>query len=138
MLNRKLIALILPLLAAGCGFGTEYGVSPIKSPGGEILYFRREVRGRNFDALSLSKNPNYCSKPDPDEAIIFRGMGPFTVFYKFVGDELHLYSIEELKVPRHFSERVKVIIHNVTNPEHIQMHDDYQKMGLEKLDVPIN
>lgn len=142
MLNRKLIALILSFFAAGCdfgsGFGPEYGVSEIKSPGGETLYFRREVKGRNYDALSLSKDPDYCSEPDPNEALIFRGMGPITIYYEFKGEELHLYSAGETNKPRNFSERVKLVVHDISNPEYIELNDNYRERGLEKLDVPIN
>lgn len=52
---------ILSIFIVNCGFGTEYGVKTIISPDGEKFYFRRVVKGLNYDTLALSAySKNYC------------------------------------------------------------------------------
>jgi hypothetical protein len=133
-----LIVIILIVFTGSCGLRTEYGLNTIKSPNGEKFYFRRAARGLNYDTLTLSKNSDYCAEPDPNTTLIFHGLGPKTIFYKFVGDELHIYDVASVEMPRNFSEKVKVIINQISNPQFIAMGNNYKEKGLEKSDVPIN
>ena len=116
----------------------DYGVQLIQSPNGEKLYFRRDTRGLNYDSLSLSRNSNYCAEPDPNEAVIFNGHGDQPVFYKFEGNTLHIFDGGYIKMPPHFSDKVSVVVHKISNPEYIALEQNYQKKGLERSEVPAN
>lgn len=138
----KLIpVLLLAMIIMGCGRGSDYGdygLLKIQAPNGEEFYFRREARGLNYDALSLSKDSNVCAKPDPDNALIFRSVGPVEVFYRFEGNDLHLYKMSPVDVPKNFSNTIKLVLHDITNPEFIALHKSYADRGLEISDVPLN
>jgi hypothetical protein len=129
---------ILTIFIVNCGFGTEYGVKTIISPKGEKFYFRRVVRGRNYDTLALSANSNYCAEPDPATAVIFHGLGPIFVFYRFEGDELHIYDSGRVDSPPNFSPKTKVVLHKISNPQFIEMRETYAAKGFEISEVPID
>lgn len=138
---RLIPILLLALIVTGCGRErdyADYGTLRIEAPNGEEFYFRREMRGLNYDALSLSKDSNFCSKPNPDNALIFRSLGPVIVFYRFKGNELHLYKMSEVDVPKNFSNTIKLVLHDITNLEYIALRQTYADKGLEMSDVPMN
>lgn len=108
----------------------------IESPSGKKLYFRREVRGMNYDSLSLSKDSNYCSKPDPQTSLIFHSIGPHP-FYKFNGEELHIYTMSDVTKPPKLVNGIELVLHKLTNQQSIGMKEKYREMGLQSADVPI-
>lgn len=132
-----IVCLTMPFFACSEDFESSavYGLKLIESPSGEKFYFRREARGFNYDLLSLSKNSDYCSKPNGNTDIIFEGLGPIILFYKFENNELHLYLSRAVKVPVNFSDKVSVIQHDLSNPEFIEMGQTYKIIGLEKVEV---
>src|SRR6185369_16343361 len=101
---------------AGCATYRDVGMLTLNCPNGEKLYFRREVRGLNYDALALIKDEDYCAQPDPNKAIIFTSLD-HDVLYKFVGNELHIYTMSDVRKGRTFSDKVSVILHTLTNQE---------------------
>ncbi len=138
---RLIPMLLLALTLTGCGKGrdyADYGLLKIQAPNGEEFYFRREMRGRNYDSLSLSNEPNACAKPDPDNALAFDSEGPVRVFYSFKGNELHLYKMSPVGAPKNFSNTIKLVLHDITNLEYIDLLESYKGKGLEISDVPIN
>ncbi len=136
------IIFVAVLTVSGCGKvgrdGSNYGLLKIQAPNGEEFFFRRQVRGWNYDALSLSKNPNHCAEPDPANALIFIGMGPIEVFYKFEGNQLHLYKMQEVNSPKDFSTDVKFVFHELTNQQYIELRETYASKGLNISNVYIN
>ena len=133
-----LVVLFLAMITAGCGiFGSGYGLVKIQAPNGEEFYFRREVRGLNYEALSLSTNSNVCAKPDPDKALVFHAYTP-VVFYRFDGNELHLYKMSTVDVPKNFSNTIKLVLHDITNPEFMALEKNYAEKGLEASKVPVD
>jgi hypothetical protein len=135
---RLILILFVATIAVGCILSDDYGSLRIQAPSGEEFYFRRQTRGLNYDALSLSSNPNVCVKPDPDNALIFRSLGPVEVFYKFEGNELHLYKMSTVDLPKNFSKTIKLVLHDITNPEFIALRKSYADKGLEISTVPLN
>lgn len=137
---RLIPILLIAISLIGCvtPSGSDYGLLRIQAPNGEEFYFRREMRGRNYDSLALSKDSDPCTQPDPDHAVIWRGMGPSITFYRFEGNELHLYEMEDLVIPPNFSKTIKVIIHQITNPQYNALRESYAEKGLAISDVPLN
>ena len=134
---RSFTFLLLFGFMVSCDRGTGYGISGIESPSGIKLYFRREVRGSNFDKLSLSQNPNYCSEPDPKTALIFESIDPHA-FYTFVGEELHIYTMSDVSKPPILADGLSIILHKLNNQQFIRMSENYMNLGLKRADVSIN
>lgn len=135
----KLFLVVWGVVNFACpDMSSSYGLFIVESPSGERLYFRREARGLNYDALSLSANPDYCSEPNAENDFIFVGLGPTHLFYKFEDDELHLYLVNVAKTPDKFSGKTKVIQHQLNNLEFLAMKENYKSKGLALLDISIN
>jgi len=141
MIRPQLLTLVLSIvLCSGCGYflGPQRGILAIESPNGEKLYFHREVEGLNRDQLVLSTDSNYCSL-DPARTIRFLTLQP-TVFYRFEGNDLHLFFPGPIAVPPNFSDKVKVVQHEFEGTEYFPLieNDGYKKKGLELVDVQID
>ena len=131
------ILLLLAVMVVGCGMWSgNYGRVTIEAPNGEKFYFRRQVRG-NFEALALSADSNVCAKPDPAKALIFRAYTP-VVFYRFEGNELHIYKMSTVDVPTNFSKTIRLVLHDITNPEFIALRTTHTEKGLEASEVPVD
>jgi hypothetical protein len=136
---KGILLAVIAILNFGCSdFSSQYGMLMIESPAGEKLYFRREARGLNFDSLALTKNPDHCRKPDPSTDIIFKGLDPNVLFYKFQDNELHLYIDIPTNVPDNFLEKTKIVQHEITNPKFLFLKENYKSEGLEMVDVKLN
>jgi hypothetical protein len=134
---------MLAMLSLGaCGmlnpFGPEFGVVEVAVPGGRTLYFRREVRGRNYDALAVSEGPDPCRSAEESQDIVFREQGPLTIYYGFAGNRLRVYSTSPVSLPPRPSLIGMVESHVLGPLEWAQMETSYQKQGLKKLEVPLN
>lgn len=90
----------------------------------------------NYDSLSLSADSNYCSKPDPQTSLIFRSLDPHA-FYKFNGEELHIYTMSDVTKPPELADGIGLVLHKLTNQQSIGMKERYLEMGLQSVDVPI-
>ncbi len=133
-----LLLLILVMTNSACpDMSSSYGLFVVESPNGEKLYFRREARGLNYDSLSLSQNQDYCSEPDASSDFIFAESAT-TLFYKFEGNELHIYLTVLAKTPSNFSAETKVVQHKLNNLEFLAIKENYKNKGLELLDVSLN
>jgi hypothetical protein len=139
---QKSLRLIGIVLFAMCGskctntINTTNGILGLTTTLGKKIYFKREIRGRNFDEIALSGNGDLCSKPTPQRDFIFPESSP-TIFFKFEGETLHLYLSALAQEPRESSIKINIMQHFLTNPEYIQMLEEHSKYGLTVLDVPI-
>lgn len=133
LLKTSLFILLCFLVSCS---STGYGLLAIESPSGKKLYFRREVRGLNYDLLSLSEKNNYCSKPDPQTSLIFRTIDPHA-FYKFNENELHIYTMADVTKPTKLADGIELVVHAIGNQQYIHMKEDYLEMGLQRVEVPI-
>lgn len=88
--------------------GPRYDIRQI-FVGQTSVYFKREVRGRNYDGLSISGDGNLCNGPSPRTDFFVEGMSPGQVFYKIDGDELHIYSQSAFTPPQSGDFPVKVV-----------------------------
>jgi hypothetical protein len=130
--------LLLTWVFTGCGVGgSTYGIFALETPKDGTLYFRREARGLNYDALFLTANKDVCAKPDDSKEIRFIESGT-RLFYKFDGYDLHLYVSIIPTVPTQFTNKPRIIFHQITNPEFINLRETYASKGFQFLDVPLN
>jgi hypothetical protein len=136
---KEILLTLMAMLNLGCqDLSSQYGMREVRSPNGEVFYFRREARGLNFDSLALTKSRDYCREPDPSTDIVFSGLGPVYLFYKFNGNELHLYLSVPVKVPDTFADRTKIIQHELSNPEFMFLKQNYESKGLEIADIQLD
>lgn len=88
------------------------------------VYFKREIRGRNYDGLSISGDGDLCNGPSPRTDFFVEGMSPGQVFYKVDGDELHIYSQSRFTPPQSDGFPVKIVQKQVElaryDPENIK------------------
>ena len=71
--------------------GPVYDISQI-SVGEHNVYFKREIRGRNYEGLSISSDGDFCNGPSPKTDFFVESETIGIVFYKVRGDELQIYS----------------------------------------------
>ena len=117
-------------------FSPEYGVLPLKLSESQEVYLKREIRGQNYDVVVLSPNKDHCSEADPKSDYIFRGHS--SIFYKIEGNTLILFLAVEATPPESGSFPIKVV-QNVKNfKEFVQIRNNYQNLGLTRLEVKID
>jgi len=91
-------ALLLSVVTfTGCNSGGEsspykYGIAEVKIAGRQPLYFKREVRGMNYDVVCLSTNKDPCAAADSKYDYVFANSGGERVYYKIENDSLVLFS----------------------------------------------
>lgn len=92
---------VLQLGTLGCNriVMTQRGVLPVELPDGTHVYFKREVRGHNYDALWISADADPCRSAEPRTDYIYRAMGPLVVFYSAREAGLTTYSTTTLDKP---------------------------------------
>lgn len=137
IMSGLLLAASVPL--SGCNLAEQrYGVRKIESPGGRVLYFRRTVRGLNFDKLVLTPNKDHCSVINPETDIVFRGLGPILVFYRFDSETLKIYLTSAVEVPKGFNEFIAVEQNVISNAEFIRLTDEHKQELLEVSNIELN
>lgn len=143
LMKRNLLVIVfvncLIMFAPGCTESrlVRYGNVPLTAPSGEKIYFRREVRGRNFDEVILSPNPEPCVPPDSAGDLIFPDSDP-TIYFKFEGQVLHLYPSVLAPEPSQAKFATRIVQHFLTNPERIKLRAEYQAKGLILLEIPFD
>jgi hypothetical protein len=116
----------------------KYGVFSLRASGGETLYFKREVRGLNYDVLTLSVDKDHCKKPDPSRDYVFDDLGPHTIYYRIEGDVLTLYLTIPATPPRNFQSQIKVEQREMAPLEFAKVANNHKERGLTLLDVPLD
>lgn len=112
--SRHLVLLtILLLVQQSCYLdfedrGPRYDIRQI-SVGQQSLFFKREIRGRNYEGLSISSDGDLCNRPSPQTDYFVDQLTIAKVFYKFQGDELHIYSQNVFTPPKTGIFPVKIV-----------------------------
>lgn len=88
--------------------GPLYGIQKI-SVGQHSIYFKREIRGRNYDGFSISSDSNLCNGPSPKTDFFVNSETVGKVYYKVKDDELLIYSQSVFTPPSTGSFPVKII-----------------------------
>jgi hypothetical protein len=70
------------------------------SVGQNIIYFKKEIRGRNYEGLSISTDGNLCNGPSQETDYFVNSETIGKVFYKVVDNRLQIYSQNEFTPPQ--------------------------------------
>ena len=115
-------------------FSSEYAIAPVKLSSGQIIYFKREVRGinGNYDVIAISANSDPCASQDDktDYRLCSGGEG---VYYKLDGDTLQLYGSKVCDAPKQFPLQLKVEEHEIHPLDRGRFKLDYPKQGINRL-----
>ena len=115
----------------------KYGFLSLRSPQNAELYFKREVRGLNYDVVVLSTSKDYCKEPNASSEFIFAS-DPLPMYYNFEGNTLNLFLTSVGTQPSDFQSEVRVVQHHLSPSEFADTQKSFKARGLELLDVPIN
>ena len=119
-------------------FSPEFAIASVKLSSGQILYFKREVRGinGNYDVIVISANSDPCASAD-DKADYRLCSGREDVYYKLDGDTLHLYGSTVCGAPTQFPLQLKVEDHEIHPLDRNRFKQDYPKQGINRLVLTI-
>lgn len=132
-----LMALLYSTLSCNSDSGANYGMHSV-SVRDRKVYFKREVRGLNYDALAISLNSEACIKANPQSDYIFRVQGPITLFYKVDDNTLELYGRFTAAPPESVNFPVNIVQHELSLLEFEQIKERADQLGLKPLEVQIN
>lgn len=137
ILSRKLSLLVIFLLTQisciGVSESPRYDISQI-SVGQYNIYFKREIRGRNYEGLSISTNSNLCESPSPKTDYFVNSETIAKVFYKVKSDELQIYSQNVFTPPQTESFPVKIVQRDIPRVEYSE--ENAVKLGYKELLLP--
>lgn len=138
---RMIVAatILLCLASHGCDkTSASYGIRSVKTPAGTTLYFRRSVKGLNYDSLAIIESNDYCSEPKPDSNVVFTSQD-HTVFYEFDDGSLHVFTTSAVAGPTILpATGTRVVITRLDNQEFREFTNDFSRRGLTLADVPID
>jgi len=136
---RLVIYLVLLQSCSVPDMSPEYSVSSIRLTSGRELFFKREVRGvtGNYDVIAISADGNPCRSYDPETDYCIC-TGEDRVYYKAEGDTLHLFYSTSTSAPKSFPFQLLVENHDVHPMEREKFKQEYERMGITRLDMPIN
>lgn len=64
------------------------------------VYFKKEIRGRNYEGLSISADGNLCNGPSQETDYFVNSETPGRVFYKVENNVLRIYSQSIFTAPQ--------------------------------------
>jgi hypothetical protein len=136
----KSFALAFMVIGSVCcvnNLSPKYGFLSLRSPQNAELYFKREVRGLNYDVMVLSTNKDYCKEPNASSEFIFAS-DPLPMYYRFEGNTLNLFLTSAAAQPSDFQSDVRVVQHHLSPLEFAEIRKSFKERGLTLLDVPID
>ncbi len=137
MPSRKLSLLFIFLLAQisciGDSKGARYDICQI-SVGQYNIYFKREIRGRNYEGLSISTDSNLCDGPSPKTDYFVNSETIGKVFYKVEGNELQIYSQSVFTPPQTGNFPIKVVQKEISRVDYSE--GTALKLGYNELLLP--
>lgn len=113
--------------------GPQYDIRQI-SVGQHNVYFKREIRGRNYEGFSISSDGNLCNGPSPKTDFFVDSETIGKVFYKVEDDELQIYSQNVFTPPQTDNFPVKIVQRKLSNIEYSE--ENAIKLGYTKLVLP--
>lgn len=128
---------ILAALVMKCDIATaERGVTLVELSGGMTVYFKREVRGNNYDELGISLDGDPCHSLDPSADYIFEGMD-HVIYYATSGSAITTFSTAPLNKPREANRRIVVTNHVVDPLAWQELSRTFATRGLKRVDVDV-
>lgn len=113
--------------------GPLYDIHQI-SVGQHNVYFKREIRGRNYEGFSVSSDGNLCNGPSPKTDFFVNSETIGKVFYKVEGDELQIYSQSVFTPPQTDNFPVKIVQREIPRVEYSE--ENSIKLGYTELLLP--
>ncbi len=138
--QRLLLALVVLGTLSSCDRrGSTHGIRDIEVSPGKHLYFKREVRGRNFDSWWISQNPDVCAELDPSTDAEFPAVGPLWFYYRIKAGKLELMGTPGLTMPQK-GNLADLLHYEDLHPLDFQrLEREWESQGLTRLDdVPLN
>jgi hypothetical protein len=127
------------LWSCGPAIKPSYEVVKISMSGGQDVYFKREVGWRDHDVWVISPNSGLCKMPDQETDLPFSSDGPIDPLYKIDGDTLFLFVRgSAAHLPNKEGFPVNVVQKEVDPLDYTRMEKDMDKLGLRRLEVPID
>jgi hypothetical protein len=131
----------LGLSILGCSvshsLSPQYGVISLTVSNDQNMYFKREVRGLNYDVVVLSTDGDYCREPDASSDYVFAN-DPLPMYYKLEDGTLSLYLTSLAAVPENFQSPIRVVQHQLSPLEFEEIEQHYKERGLNLLRVEID
>lgn len=117
----------------------QYSVSSIRLNSGREIFFKREVRGvtGSYDVIAISADGNPCRSYDPQTDYCICTSAD-RVYYKAEGDTLHLFYSTSTSAPKRFPFQLIVENHEVHPMEREKFKQEYERIGITRLDLPID
>jgi len=137
--NLFLLGLLFLMTQINCnsnavnGRGPLYSISQV-SVGQYSIYFKKEIRGRNYEGLSISGDGDLCNGPSPETDFFVDSETIGKTFYKVKGNELQIYSQNEFTPPKTDNFPVKIVQRKLPNVEHSE--ENAIKLGYRELLLP--
>lgn len=124
-------------LLAACGGAVERGVEEVRLPNGGRVYFKREIRGQNYDQLGVSLDGNVCTPLNPSVDYVYSEIGPIVAFYDAQPGKLTIYTTSALQKPAKPFARLEVVNVPLTALDYQKLSREYRSRNLVKLDVDV-
>ena len=133
------ILAVITIALTACDGGwtdSQYGIEGVATSDGTMVYFKREVRGANYDALWISTNPDPCRPADDSTDYVFRELGPLVVYYRAGAGVVETYLTSSLDPPK-TKPKVRVIHHVLDPLAFKELERTHKSRGLTKIEVPL-
>jgi hypothetical protein len=132
-------ALGLSIVACGVSHSLshQYGVIILTVSNDQDMYFKREVRGLNYDVMVLSTDDDYCREADASSDYVFAS-DPLPMYYQLEDGTLSLYLTSPAAVPENFQSPIRVVQHQLSPLEFEDIQQHYKERGLNLLRVEID
>lgn len=122
------------------GFGqigqSQFGMVALSPSGGAPLYAHREVRGLNYDVVTLSPSSEFCSTPNLQTDYLLRYDGSPLYLSQHQGRTV-VYRYGSIELPKAMQNNCGVAIEQLTFKEFQVLKQTYRSRGIERIDVPV-
>ena len=137
MPSRKLSLLfifwLVQISCIGDSENARYDIRQI-SVGQYNIFFKREIRGRNYEGLSISTDSNLCDGPSPKTDYFVNSETIGKVFYKVEGDKLQIYSQSVFTPPQTGNFPFKVVQKEIPRVDYSE--ETALRLGYNELLLP--
>lgn len=118
--------------------GSTHGMQDIEVSPGKHVYFKREVRGRNFDELTVSLNSDPCAEFDAKVDGRFGSHGPLSLYYRLNAGKMDLLGSQDLSLPK-LGGVADVLDYKSLHPlDFRDVHETWQSRGLKLIEVSLD
>jgi len=99
----------------------------------ESIYIKKKEWGvtGDYQVIVISKSPSKEFEPDDKYDYIYKWDADF--FYKYNNDTLVVYVYKKSQIPMRFDSKITINQNELSNPEMMDLYDNYEDRGLRKL-----